>query len=132
MVSDTGCAGAADDFTAAIEIEPRFPDSYKRRGQARSAMGDLDGALQDFKSCIERSRDPRVRADCYQERGTIYQKQRDYRKAEAELHVRFRTSPLPCRKEYIFRDQRSFQDVGPWAGRLQAVLPSLLTSVWSF
>ena len=77
-----------DDFTAAIDIEPRFADSYKRRGQARSAIGDTDGALNDFKSCIERSRDPRVRADCYMERGSIFQKKRDYRKAEAELHVR--------------------------------------------
>ncbi len=93
----SGCAGAADDFTAAIEIEPRFADSYKRRGQARSAMGDLDGALQDFKSCIERSRDPRTRADCYMERGSIYQKQRDYSKAEAELHVCCNPCPLACK-----------------------------------
>ncbi len=60
-------------------------------------MGDLDGALQDFKSCIERSRDPRTRADCYMERGSIYQKQRDYRKAEAELHVCCSARPLPCK-----------------------------------
>ncbi len=51
-------------------------------------MGDTEGAHQDFKCCIERSRDPRVRADCYMERGSMYQKNRDYRKAEAELHVR--------------------------------------------
>ena len=89
--------GAIDDFTAAIDIEPRFADSYKRRGQARSAMGDLEGALQDFKSCIERLRDPRVRAECYLERGSIYQKQRDYRKAEAELHVRPARRLPPCR-----------------------------------
>ena len=107
------CAGAADDFTAAIEIEPRFADSYKRRGQARSAMGDMDGALQDFKSCIERSRDPRVRADCYLERGSIYQKQRDYRKAEAELHVSLPNTRRPicnhCDEDLKYTNNRSYE-----------------------
>ncbi len=33
--------------------ETRFPDSWKRRGQARSALGDADGALSDLARAAE-------------------------------------------------------------------------------
>lgn len=106
MTIVTVSPGAVDDFSAAIAIEPRFPDCWKRRGQAHGGMGALDPALADFKQCIALSRDPKVRAECYLERGTIYQKQRDYRQAEAELHVRgwrkheFKASPRSVIRSY--------------------------------
>ena len=39
--------GAIDDFSGAIAQEPRYADSWKRRGQARSALGQLEGAITD-------------------------------------------------------------------------------------
>lgn len=39
-------AGAVADFTKAVEMEPRYNESWKRRGQARSALGENEAALQ--------------------------------------------------------------------------------------
>lgn len=36
--------GAIKDFTGAIAIYPNYGDTWKRRGQARSADGDSEGA----------------------------------------------------------------------------------------
>lgn len=48
-----GLAGAVDDFSVAIEVEPRYADGWKRRGQARSALGDSEGALADLQKAID-------------------------------------------------------------------------------
>ncbi len=45
--------GAVEDFGVAIEVEPRYADSWKRRGQARSALGDSEGALADLQRAID-------------------------------------------------------------------------------
>lgn len=31
----------------------RYPDTYKRRGQARSALGDVQGALTDLEKAAQ-------------------------------------------------------------------------------
>ena len=41
-----GCAGAIEDFTVAVEQAPYFADGWKRRGQARSALGEHTEALE--------------------------------------------------------------------------------------
>lgn len=46
-------SGAVEDFGVAIEVEPRYADSWKRRGQARSALGDHEGALADLQKAID-------------------------------------------------------------------------------
>jgi tetratricopeptide (TPR) repeat protein len=46
-------SGAIDDFSVAIEVEPRYADTYKRRGQARSALGEQEGALADLGKALE-------------------------------------------------------------------------------
>jgi hypothetical protein len=40
------CTAAVDDFSKAIALEPRYADCWKRRGQARSALGENEAALQ--------------------------------------------------------------------------------------
>lgn len=47
------CPGAVLDFGAAIAVEPRYADSWKRRGQARSALNDYEGALSDLQKAID-------------------------------------------------------------------------------
>ena len=81
-------ADAIEDFSAAIKIEPRFGDAWKRRGQAHGGMMEWHKALADIKQCIALSRDPKTRADCYLERGVIHQRLRDFRLAAEDLHVR--------------------------------------------
>ena len=38
--------GAVEDFTIAVEQAPYFADGWKRRGQARSALGQNQEALE--------------------------------------------------------------------------------------
>ncbi len=38
--------GAVEDFTIAVEQAPFFADGWKRRGQARSALGQNKEALE--------------------------------------------------------------------------------------
>ncbi|WIA39656.1 hypothetical protein OEZ86_005727 [Tetradesmus obliquus] len=84
---------AVADFTKAIEIEPRYPDTYKRRGQARSALGDVQGALTDLEKAAQLLAElpggaadaAGGPADCHAERGMLFHKQRDYRRAVKEL-----------------------------------------------
>jgi len=40
--------GAIDDYTKAIELNPKEAQHYRYRGEARLGKGDLDGALADF------------------------------------------------------------------------------------
>ena len=58
---------------------PSFYDSWKRRGQARSALADYQGALDDLEKARRLTPDPIGKADSHAERGMIYQKQKDFR-----------------------------------------------------
>ncbi|KAL4437434.1 hypothetical protein ABPG75_004573 [Micractinium tetrahymenae] len=78
---------AVGDFSAAIQQEPRFFDFYKRRGQALAALGDDDGAVRDLRQAIELSADPPTKAESHEELGRLYQKQKDYRRAQAEFEA---------------------------------------------
>lgn len=42
--------GAADDFEAAIQLDPRDWTVWKARGEMRAGLGDFKGALMDFES----------------------------------------------------------------------------------
>ena len=90
--------GSVDDFTAAIEIEPRYFDTYKRRGQARSALGQQTEALSDLKKAFDLigtmgQGDVLAKADCLLERGMIYQRQKDYRRACVEVKEAVKLDP---------------------------------------
>ncbi|KAI7837042.1 hypothetical protein COHA_009119 [Chlorella ohadii] len=78
---------AVEDFSAAIELEPRFHDFHKRRGQALMALGEDEGAARDLRSCIQ------LAADGHEELGRLFQKQKDYRRAEAEFQAALRLAP---------------------------------------
>jgi hypothetical protein len=43
---------AEADFTKAIRILPDLPDVWKRRSQARAALGDFVGATKDLHDCL--------------------------------------------------------------------------------
>ncbi len=45
--------GAIDDYTKAIEIDPKYVDAYNNRGNARSTLGDKQGAIADYNKAIE-------------------------------------------------------------------------------
>jgi tetratricopeptide (TPR) repeat protein len=43
---------AEADFTKAIKILPDLADVWKRRSQARAALGDFAGATKDLHDCL--------------------------------------------------------------------------------
>jgi tetratricopeptide (TPR) repeat protein len=45
--------GAVEDYTTAIELNPRLVLAYNNRGNLRQHFGDLDGALSDFSIVLE-------------------------------------------------------------------------------
>jgi tetratricopeptide (TPR) repeat protein len=65
---------AVHDFTEAIRIDPKYPDSYSERGQAMFKLGETERAIADYTAAIKR--DPqhgsalRSRGMAYLYRGT--------------------------------------------------------------
>jgi tetratricopeptide (TPR) repeat protein len=44
---------AINDFTKAIDLNPRESDAYLNRGISKVKLGDLDGAIADFTSATD-------------------------------------------------------------------------------
>lgn len=55
-----------------------------------AALGDDAGAARDLRAAADLSPDDASRADCREELGRLFQKQKDYRRAAAEFKVRAR------------------------------------------
>ncbi|KAG1663031.1 hypothetical protein FOA52_005723 [Chlamydomonas sp. UWO 241] len=94
--------GSVADFTRAIEVEPRFPDSYKRRAQARGALqaddADVLSDLQKAASLLEQqpgdgAERNRSLGDVYLEQGLVYMRRRDYEGAYPLLVRSNETNP---------------------------------------
>lgn len=45
--------GAIQDFTKAIELNPKFADAYSNRGVVKGNLQDYRGAIQDYNKAIE-------------------------------------------------------------------------------
>jgi tetratricopeptide (TPR) repeat protein len=87
--------GALEDFNAAIALEPRYPDFYKRRAQALGALGRDEEALSDLMMAAELLplEDSSGRAETLTDAARIYQKRRDYRRAEATAREALALTP---------------------------------------
>ena len=42
-----------EDFTEAIEINPKYANAYNNRGAAKISLSDFKGAIEDFTKAIE-------------------------------------------------------------------------------
>ncbi|KAL3145349.1 hypothetical protein ABBQ38_001606 [Trebouxia sp. C0009 RCD-2024] len=85
--------GAVEDFTLAVEHAPTFADGWKRRGQARSAMGQNQEALEDLQHAIDLFPDTDAKAECHTERGMVYQKLHDFARAVKDLKQAVKYQP---------------------------------------
>ena len=61
-------AGAIQDYTQAIELDPKDAVAYFWRGYAKNGLGDYAGAIEDCTKAIEL--DPKF-AGAYFNRGTV-------------------------------------------------------------
>eukprot|EP00210_Caulerpa_lentillifera_P002409 g2310.t1 len=84
---------AIEDFSTSIEIMPMYPESWKRRSQARSALGQNEQALKDLDRAIELSGDSLFKAECIFEQGMIYHKLKNYKKAVGVLQKSLGLNP---------------------------------------
>lgn len=112
-------AAAVEDFSAAVTAMPEYGDGWKRRGQARAALGQAEGALADFTRALELVAEPGGRAEALAERGTLLQKRRDLRRAAADLE---RAAALDGRsKQVLATAPGAFREAGliPRSGTLQ-------------
>ena len=71
--------GAIEDFSVAIEVCPAYAESWKRRGQARGALGLNEEAIKDLEKALQLSPDNRAKAECLTEQGLLHHKLKDYR-----------------------------------------------------
>jgi len=60
---------ALHDFTEAIRLDPKYPDSYHERGQVMFKMGETERAIADYSAAIQR--DPQFGA-ALRSRGMAY------------------------------------------------------------
>jgi tetratricopeptide (TPR) repeat protein len=68
---------AIADYSAAIELDPRYAAAYHRRGMAFHEKGDLDRALADYTTAIRLE----PTASAYTGRGDVWRAKRDVDRA---------------------------------------------------
>lgn len=78
-------AEAVEDFSVACQLMPEYGDAWKRRGQARSALGENEGALEDLQTSLKLAVDTLSRAEIQLEMGMVHQKLQDFRAAVTQL-----------------------------------------------
>lgn len=73
---------AIEDYTKAIELNPKFAEAYYQRGRAYAKNGELDKAIADYTIAIERN--PEY-ADAYYNRGGAFLRLGEHKSAKADL-----------------------------------------------
>jgi tetratricopeptide (TPR) repeat protein len=104
---------AAHDFTEAIRVDPKYPDSYAERGQVMFKMGETERAIADYTTAIQR--DPqhgsamRSRGMAYLYRGSSDLALTDLTRA-IELAEKDPTALAPIELFYARRSRASLYD----------------------
>ncbi|DBA80252.1 hypothetical protein WJX79_002480 [Trebouxia sp. C0005] len=115
--------GAIEDFTVAVEQAPFFADGWKRRGQARSALGHTTEALEDLQHAIDLSPDTDAKAECHTERGMTYQKMHDFARAVKDLKQAVKFQPKNLQAwNLLGLCQTSMGDIGDGIRAYQKVI----------
>lgn len=111
-------AGAVDDYTCGLQLDPDNAGLFNMRGNAYGELGDTDKALADYNQAVELERDePYV--PLYN-RGTLYLKLRQYDKAESDFNTALTYnpdySPVYVNRGNIYYEQgdyaRAIEDYG--------------------
>jgi len=74
-----------EDFTKALELNPRFADAYEKRGLLYYFLGKYDNVIQDFQTYVELAP---AKAEAYRMLGMGYLKSGIYRQAIYNLYVK--------------------------------------------
>ena len=85
---------AIQDFTKAIQINPKDAEAYNNRGFAYEKKGEYDRAIQDFDKAIQIN--PK-HARAYNNRGFAYEKNGEYDKAIQDYDKAIQINPKDAR-----------------------------------
>jgi len=80
---------AVSDFSAGISIDSSIADNWKRRGQSRAALNEDSEAIADLTKAISLQAD----SDTYHQRGLVYHKTRNYRRAIPDFLMAAKLQP---------------------------------------
>ena len=81
---------AFTDFTKAISINPKYPESYSNRGEVYANLGQTDNAIVDFTSALKL--DPTLKTVLHN-RGVAYGALGQYDKAVTDLNHAIKIDP---------------------------------------
>jgi tetratricopeptide (TPR) repeat protein len=95
------CKGPSRDYTQALQLDPRHGKAYYHRGLARQALGDPQGAVEDFSQAISlRATEATARvsgteflADLYLQRAMAYLSSNTLEPALADCEQALRLDP---------------------------------------
>ena len=82
--------GAIQDFTEAIEINPKLAQAYYNRGNTRYKLKDYQGAIQDYNQAIKIN--PKD-AQAYYNRGAVRSELKDYQGAIQDYNQAIEINP---------------------------------------
>jgi tetratricopeptide (TPR) repeat protein len=82
--------GAVDDYTRAVDANPKYKEAYYRRGVVRDFEGYRDLAIADYTRAIEL--DPKY-ADAYSERADVWAKMKQYDAAINDIQKAIELEP---------------------------------------
>ncbi len=83
-------AQAIDDYTAAIRLDPTFPEVYNRRGNAYLDLGEIEKAIADYSRALRLDPGDAV---LYYNRGKAFEAKRDHAQAIADFTEAIRLDP---------------------------------------
>lgn len=110
-------AKAIDDYTHAIELDPRFAVAYENRGAMYFAQKDDERALADFQKAIELdSKD----AFAYAGRGRIFERRGDRDAANADYERALSLKPGPSTSSIATEGRQRLIDTATRAGDTEA------------
>jgi tetratricopeptide (TPR) repeat protein len=75
---------AIKEFSAALVVDDKIADAWKRRGQTRAAKGQVKTAIKDLSRAIALQPDD---GDTYNQRGLVYHQTRNYTRALADFRA---------------------------------------------
>jgi tetratricopeptide (TPR) repeat protein len=83
-------AGAIEDFSRAIELNPNSAEAYDSRGIAKEGLGDCAGAIEDFSRAIDLN--PKY-VDAYYNRGFVLRELGAYNSAIEDFSSAIELNP---------------------------------------
>ncbi|CAI5495683.1 unnamed protein product [Closterium sp. Naga37s-1] len=104
----------------ACELEPKMVDAWRRRAQARAAIGEVDGALEDFTTALSLEKG---QMDLLMERGMVYVRARRFYEAAKDLRAVVAVMPKEELAHVALSAERALYEAAKDLRAVIAVMP---------